>query len=974
MADRFIIIDGNSLMNRAYYAIQRPMITKDGIYTQGIFGFLNMLSKILKDYSPQYIAVAFDRKAPTFRHNEYEEYKAGRKKMPLELAMQFPLLKEILSSMNIHMEEIDGFEADDIIGTFAFEAEKQGLEPIIITGDKDALQLATHVTKIIFTKRGISEFEVYDYDKMIEKYGLTPDQFIDLKGLMGDSSDNIPGIPGVGEKTALKLLHEYGSVENVISSTDSMKKSKLRDKIEENAQLAMMSKKLATINKFVPIDTDFDKMHYTKPDYDALIEIFKKLEFNSFIKKLINANPNLAKSTSLADSGTNGSSGSNDNETSAARKLSAKESSDTRFNKMISDISESRLSGSGAKLPFELADGYRKDDDENSDVTDEFSFLLEISPNCEIVIVKNDDDFESMKNILSKEKAVWLKVLHDENHIEKPTIFSVAIAIESKMFFISWKPDSAKKISEIFKNYEGKICGHDLKSDYYALLCCGAAEIYEGNDHIFDTGFDTAVAEYLADPQKNSYEMSTIALENFHENFPSDKKLLEEISQFDMFGNIYEKQAELSLNYLRLASRFAVQVLLKLKEMSLISLLRHIELPLIEVLADMECTGIKANRDTLDEIGKILKSRIEEISENIYEAAGEKFNINSPKQLGVILFEKLGLPAEKKTKTGYSTNAEVLENLAKEHKIAEMILEYRMLTKLNGTYVDGMLPLIDASGRIHAHFQQTVTATGRLSCTEPNLQNIPVRQDLGRLIRKVFCASDDSHVLTGADYSQIELRVMAHLSDDPALKDAFINNLDIHTSTASRVFGVPLDEVSSLQRRRAKAVNFGVIYGISAFGLSKDLKISRKEAATYIDDYFSKHPFVKQFMNDIAEYCKSTGYVVTMHGRRRNINEITASNRVTRQLGERLAANTPVQGTAADIMKLAMIETYRRLNAKVPDAKIVLQVHDELIIECRSESKDEVSKILEESMTGAADLSVPLVAEVNTGTDWYSLK
>ena len=936
MEKALVIIDGNSLMNRAYYAIQRPMITGDGMYTQGIFGFLNMLNKILTDYEPEYISVAFDRKAPTFRHLEYKEYKAGRKKMPPELAMQFPVLKEILSAMKIDRIEIDGFEADDIIGTVAVTAEREGLFPLIITGDRDALQLATDVTKIIFTKRGITEFEVYDRQAMIDRYGLTPQQFIDLKGLMGDASDNIPGIPGVGEKTATKLLLEYGSVENIIASVGSMKKSKLKEKIEENAQMAVMSKRLATINTNVPLNIDFEELRYEEPDSQRLIELYKRLEFNSFLRKM-------AKSSGGASIRTGNSS---------------------EEEGVFAEPGSPKLS---AGFPGALG---------GTPAAEQFAFLYAVSPSADIVRADTREKRGEMKDDLSRTKSLWLKIFHDNAHVTLPEISSVCIASSDTVYYIPWTEEAAADVTEWMASYEGKICGHDLKPDYYALFCSGIAGLSAAahRERVFHTGFDTAVAEYVLDPQKRSYELSQLSLEYFHEEFPTDREILEEASVIDMFGETDQKQANLGRKILALSSRLALVQAQRMQAEELCPVYQEIELPLIEVLASMEKTGIRADGEELEEIGVSLKEQIDKITAAVYESAGEEFNINSPKQLGSILFDKLKLPPGKKTKSGYSTNAEVLEHLARDYEIAAQVLEFRMLTKLNGTYVEGMLPLIDSDSRIHAHFQQTVTTTGRLSCTEPNLQNIPVRQELGRLLRKVFTASGEGRILVGADYSQIELRIMAHLSQDPALIEAFEKNLDIHRSTAARVFDIPSEDVTPLQRSRAKAVNFGVIYGISAFGLSSDLKISRNEAQQYIDDYFRKHPRVKEYMDRMVAECREKGYVTTMHGRRRKIGEIHASNYMTRQLGERLAMNTPVQGTAADIMKLAMIETYRRLRTEIPEASVVLQVHDELIIDAPTEKAEAAGRILTESLCGAAKLSVPLIAEVNTGNDWYSIK
>ena len=944
MEKKLVIIDGNSLMNRAYYAIQRPMMTKDGMYTQGIFGFLNMLSKILKDYEPTHIAVAFDRKAPTFRHLEYDEYKAGRKKMPPELAMEFPVLKDILTAMNIHMLEIDGFEADDILGTVSKKAEEEGIKPYIITGDKDAFQLASDKTTVIFTKRGTSEFDAYDEKAVYEKYGFSPQQFIDFKGLMGDQSDNIPGIPGVGEKTATKLILEYGSVENLIASTDSMKKSKLRDKIEENAQLAVMSKRLATICRDIPVEVDFEAMKYEGPDYGKLIEIYKKLEFNLFIKRLTSER----KLAGLpADENTA--------ETSDGTSMPAS-------NDSVSSADIQEASEYDGDIPY-------------SDIT------AINSANVETVHTDSADELKKALEELKGADHIWLKVFHDNAHVKKPEISSVCMlacgGAENKagrLYVIRWNESAPGALAEFFGHWRGRLCGHDVKDSYYALFSNGAAKLPDPRGYVFETYCDTAISAYLIDPQKKSYELSALMLEAYHKDFPTDKQIAEEACTIDMFGNAWDTQARLALSIFEASSSLVKEQAAQLARYGLVKVLTEAELPLVEVLASMESCGVRADREVLNTIGDSLKERIEKLTSDIYVLAGEEFNINSPKQLGVILFEKLGLPNGKKTKTGYSTSADILEKIADAHPAVPLILEYRMLTKLNGTYVEGMLPLIDENGKIHAHFQQTVTATGRLSCTEPNLQNIPVRQDIGRQFRRVFTKSHEDGVLVGADYSQVELRVMAHLSGDKALIDSFEQQSDIHTITASRVFGVPVEDVTPLQRSRAKAVNFGVIYGISAFGLSEDLKISRKEAQEYIDDYFKAHPGVKAYMDSMVEFCREHNYVSTLLGRRRYISEIHASNFMTRQLGERLAMNTPVQGTAADIMKLAMIRAYRTLNEQNCESRLILQVHDELMIDCVSGEEEKVKELLEVSMTDAVQLKVVLAADVNTGNSWYDLK
>lgn len=913
MKNKLVIVDGNSLMNRAYYAIQRPMITKEGLYTHGIYGFLNMLNKITSDYNPSHIAVAFDRKAPTFRHLEYTDYKAGRKKMPQELAMQFPVLKEVLKALNIAILEIDGFEADDIIGTVSLSAEESGFECYIFTGDKDAFQLASDSVKIIFTKRGITEFDIYDKNSFTEKYGFTPLQFIDFKGLMGDTSDNIPGIPGVGEKTATKLLLEYGSVEKLIESVDELKAGKLKTNIEENAQQALMSKRLATINRHIPIDYNLDEFEYIEPNYDELIEIYKKLEFNSFLKKL-------ASST----------------------------------NKKFSEENFS--------------------DSVKAGTTNLYSDIPSIKEDADLLQISSKEKLSELFETAKSQPYIWMHVFNDNNHVETPHISSVAVAFDKEVFLLRWSDDIEAGISNFITSYKGKFCGHNLQKSYYALIRCCNLFAYNNAESIFNTAYDTEIAAYLIDAQKKSYELSSLMLDYFHTAFPSDKEMYDELSAIDMFGNEFEKQAEIARRIFSAACKCLSYQAVLLEERKILKLYEDVELPLIEVLASMECIGMKADSEALSEIGYELKSRVSELTSMIYTFAGEEFNINSPKQLGVILFEKLKLSNGKKTKTGYSTNASVLEDIKEEHAIIPLILEYRMLTKLTGTYVDGLIPLIGKDNKIHAHFQQSVTATGRLSCTEPNLQNIPVRQETGRKLRKIFTASEQDRILVGADYSQVELRIMAHLSEDPSLIDSFTKGEDIHRATAARVFNVEPDSVTIMQRSSAKAVNFGVIYGISSFGLAGDLKISRKEAQNYIDEYFAKHPKVREFMDSCVETCKQNGYVTTILGRRRYINEIHASNYMSRQLGERLAMNTPVQGSASDIIKIAMINVYHELNKNGLASRLILQVHDELILDVPESEAEQAAALLKQTMEQAVSLKVPLTVDINRARNWYTLK
>lgn len=919
MNDKLVIIDGNSLLNRAYYAIRQPMITAEGMYTHGIYAFLNMLNKLIKDYEPDYMAVAFDRKKPTFRHEAYKEYKAGRKKMPLELLMQFQPLKDILNVMNISILEIDGYEADDILGTVSLDAENRGVHTFIVTGDRDSFQLASDKTTVIYTKRGVSDFAAYDENEIINEYGFGPSLFIDYKALMGDPSDNIPGIPGVGDKTARNLVIKYGTVENVIASTDSMKAGKMRNNIEEFAAQAMMSKRLVTIFRSVPLEYEFEELRYTEPDYNALAGLYKKYEFRSFLRKL---------------------------------------------------VSEGKIASGAADSRAASADAAEAVISEKAEIFNSIVFGASAE---EIIHISDKNELLEALSVLKGEKYIYLKVFHNDSHIEIPEIMSVCMAGSGNMYIIHWDDAFAVPLSDFFAEYDGGICGHDLKSDYYALLSVNAARIAE-KDHIFETLYDSAVAAYLISPEKSSYELSVLLAEMLQEDFPSDKEIKKETSVIDLFGEMYNIQADLGIKILSASNRLMKAQIHLLDSNDLFPVFNDIELPLIEVLADMERNGIGADAGVLNEIGDALKERIGELKDQIHLLAGEDFNINSPQQLGNILFEKLGLKNGKKTKTGYSTSAEILEKIADQHPIVPLILEYRMLAKLTGTYVDGMLPLIDRNGRIHAHFQQTVTATGRLSCTEPNLQNIPVRTELGKQFRKAFVSNEPERRLTGADYSQVELRIMAHISGDEALIESFNENKDIHTITASRVFGIPEDEVTALMRSRAKAVNFGVIYGISGFGLSKDLNITVGEAQEYIDSYYKKHPGVGKFIADSVEFCRENGYVKTIMGRRRFIKEINASNRNLRMFGERLAMNSPVQGSAADIIKIAMINIYRRLNAEFSEAKLVLQVHDELIIDSFADDSEKISKLLEECMSNAVSLKVPLTVDVSTGSSWFELK
>ncbi len=881
--DTIVIIDGNSLINRAYYAIQRPMITRDGMYTQGIYGFLSMLFKIRADYKPTHMLVAFDRKAPTFRHKEYVDYKAGRKGMPEELAMEMPVLKEILDAMGIARFEMDGFEADDILGTTAKMCEEAGLKVYIITGDRDALQLATDRTSVIITKKGITEFKLYDDEAMKEEYGFDHEQFIDYKALRGDTSDNIPGIPGVGEKTAVKLIQQFGSLEELIKRTDEVENARLRDRIEEGAQSALMSKKLATIIKNVPVDYSIEDLRIKEQNNDELIRLYSSLEFRVYLEKL---------RKELNESG---------------------------------DLSAASVS-SPETVKVEIP---------------------EIKPAA----------VTDLKGIFASESLV-LDVLSDENHVGIPKLAKVEMIAENGCFTVG--PELEEEFVKAASGSRAKLHGFGLGRVYYYLASKGA------DISGFTTAFDGQLAAYVLSSGGKTLDLAQLVLQEFHVSLDDGPK------QMSLFA--FEEDGKASAEKLAYIRALEEVQRSEIEKAGLSGVLYDIELPLCKVLASMEKEGFPADRDWLVSFGTTLKEYIAGLEEKIYALAGEKFNINSTQQLGVILFEKLGLPAGKKTAKGYSTSADVLEKLLGAHPIIQEILDYRTYSKLNSTYVEGMLPLIAQDGRIHAHFQQTVTATGRLSCTEPNLQNIPVRTELGRQLRKAFVAGDDEHVLVGADYSQIELRVMAHMAGDPELIDAFSGGHDIHKETAAKVFNVPLDEVTPQLRSNAKAVNFGVIYGMSGFGLAEELTISRKQAEKYIKDYFERFKGVKAFMDGQVAEAKRIGSVRTLYVRRRVIPEIRSSQYMVRQLGERLAMNSPIQGTAADIIKIAMVKVYDALARKYPDSRLILQVHDELIIRARKEDAGGVAELLKECMESAAELKVKLSVAETISDNWFDLK
>ncbi|MCT8978218.1 DNA polymerase I [Clostridium sp. CX1] len=878
--EKLLILDGNSLMNRAYYALP-PLTNAEGLHTNGIYGFTNMLLKMKEEIKPDYIVCTFDRSAPTFRHNEYKDYKAGRKKMPDELREQFPVVKQLLELLAINIFEIDGFEADDLIGTISIFAEKKDIEVYIVTGDRDALQLASDSIKVIITKKGITEKELYDKDRMIGELGVTPTQFIDVKGLMGDASDNIPGVPGIGEKTAYKLIKEYGSIENVLQNIDNISGKKIKENLMQYSEQAVFSKKLATIVTDAPIEIDLDSIK-SKENYDAkgVKELFIKLQFKSLLDKIPGAE------------GT--------------------------------DEGEAEDNTEDIKISYDIIESIEKFRELTDHLCESKELLYLTFKIAEANVYSKSYIEQIFINIKEKNYVVELKTLYDENRDE-------VIAL----------------LKRIFENHSVEKVSHDVKVPHTILHKMGVDFV--------GMKFDTKIAAYLIDSSRGKYELSDIIEHYLKVNIQEDDK----DSQARATSLLYKLYTTLESH---------------IREAEMEELLYKMEQPLTDVLSSMEYEGFKVDKEKLDELGKKFKSEISSIQKEIYDLAEEEFNINSPKQLGKILFEKLDLPVIKKTKTGYSTNAEVLEELSDKHPIIEKITYYRQLTKLYSTYIEGLKAVIDEDGKIHSSFNQTVTTTGRLSSTEPNLQNIPIKYEMGREIRKVFVPNNEDSIIISADYSQIELRVLAHISGDDNLIDAFLNHSDIHTKTASEVFRVPMEEVTSLQRSNAKAVNFGIVYGIGDFSLGKDLKISRKEAKNYIDTYFERYPGVKKYMDDIIKHAKENEYVTTIMNRRRFIPEINSSNKMVKSFGERLAMNAPIQGSAADIIKLAMVNVYNELEKRNLKSKVILQVHDELILNAYRDEIDEVKSIVKEEMEKVLQLKVPLEIDMNIGENWYEAK
>lgn len=888
--DKLILIDGNSIIYRAFFAMP-PLTNSGGLHTNAVYGFTNMLLRLIQEEQPTHILVAFDAGKTTFRHEGYQEYKGGRDKTPPELSEQFPLMRDLLESFGISWFEIPGYEADDIIGTISKQAEDSGREVLVVTGDKDMLQVVTDRVKVALTRKGVSEVEPYGPKEIEERYGLKPLQIIDLKGLMGDASDNIPGVPGIGEKTALKLLHQFGSVEEVLAHTDELK-GKMKENLVNHAEDARLSKQLATIFREVPVERSWEDMKFSGIEEDKAVPMLRKLEFKSLLERL------------------------------------------------------SFTAGAGGNA---AADGDAAQAAEDVSVT-----------------MVDADTLPEVSAQLAEVEGIIIESYGDNPH--HATLMGLLLSTPKRHFFLPFellKREEAADVLSWLADENAPKRGYDLHRADLALFWQGIA--FAGAEH------DVQLAAYLLDPTENDQTISGLAAKYGLPHMPADEDVYGKGAKFkvpdpETLGRHLARKGDALLRIVPLQRA-------DLEKYEMHGLFYDLEMPLSRILADMEKQGVAVNREDLKELGVEFEAQINKLVARIYEIAGQEFNLNSPKQLGEILFDKLGLPVIKKTKTGYSTDAEVLEKLAPYHEIVQFILEYRQLAKLQSTYVEGLLKeIMPRTGKVHTYFRQTVAATGRLSSQYPNLQNIPIRLEEGRKIRKVFVPSEEGWFILAADYSQIELRVLAHISGDKGLQEAFLHDMDIHTKTAMDVFGVGPDEVDANMRRSAKAVNFGIVYGISDYGLSQNLNITRKEAARFIEQYFDAFQGVRRYMDDIVKDAKRDGYVKTLLERRRYLPEINASNFNLRSFAERTAMNTPIQGTAADIIKLAMVKMDKALYEHGLKSRMLLQVHDELVFEVPPEELDIMKKLVPDTMENAIKLSVPLKAEVSSGVNWYEAK
>ena len=876
MSEKIVLIDGHSILNRAFYGLP-DLTNSEGVHTNAVYGFLNIMTRILEEEKPQYLTVAFDVHAPTFRHQMYEAYKGTRKPMPQELREQVPLIRQVLEAMGVCIVSREGYEADDLLGTIARRGEARGLEVTVVSGDRDLLQLATEkiLVRIPKTRGGKTVIEDYHAAQVQETFQVTPPQIIELKALMGDTADNIPGIPGVGEKTAAKIIGAYGSIENAHDHLEEIKPNKARESLREHYDLAVLSKKLATIDTDAAIDFSWEEARLGNLYTPEAYEMFRRLDFKNLLSRFDQEQQPQAMEYQV--------------------------------------ITDSQKAG-------------------------ELFRQAQAASGCGLALLEGSEGTVGLGLAFGRDQVYYFPV--------GEAISDQQLKDWARQLFAGEHPVGAPDVKAMRKWVE-------IPADGQA--------------------FDLGVAAYLLNPLKNSYTYDDAASEYLGETVPAASEIFGTPKLPDLSRVDPERAAAYASGqaYVSWAAREPMRQ--ALSDTGMLKLFEQVEMPLLFTLDDMEKAGIRARAEELKVYGSQLQVRIEELEASIWEQAGETFNINSPKQLGVILFEKMGMPGGKKTKTGYSTAADVLDKLAPDYPFVADILEYRQLAKLKSTYADGLAGYIAGDGRIHSTFNQTITATGRISSTEPNLQNIPIRMELGRLIRKVF-VPEEGFVFLDADYSQIELRVLAHMSGDEKLIEAYREAQDIHRITASQVFHVPFDQVTDLQRRNAKAVNFGIVYGISSFGLSQDLSITRKEAADYIEKYFETYPKIKGFLDGEVEKAKKDGYVSTMFGRRRPVPELKSSNFMQRSFGERVAMNSPIQGTAADIIKIAMVRVNERLRREGLRSRLILQVHDELLIETAKEELEVVSRILEEEMRGAADLAVPLEVDMHTGSNWYEAK
>ena len=877
MKKTVMLIDGSSLIFRAFFALPN-LSNNDGVMTNGVYGFLTMYRNAFDKYKPDYVLVAFDRSSKTFRNDEYKDYKANRDKTPNELSYQFGILKDVLDSMGVKYTDLDGFEADDIVGTYARVAKEAGDRAVLITGDRDYLQLVDDDILVYLTKKGVSDTVEYTVEKIEEEYGITPKQLIDVKGLMGDKSDNIPGVDGIGEKRALDFIRKYGSIENLYDNLDDISGKKTKENLENNEAVAYMSKKIGTIVTHAPVEFEYDDLALGEPDIAGLREKFSKLNFNKFLDE---------------------------------------------------------LDGGGLET-----------------ASKEFKF-------------KTSKDLKDLIDSSKKTKEIFFKSVYDgENYIHSE-IYKLAIKSKDTDVYII-EPEKIKDLKEVFEDKSINKVSFDIKEEMVLLDKLGIDLIGPYDDLM--------LMHYLIDPSRSSYDLKLLSQSYLTYELDSDETLIGKGAKTKKYADVNQDDLSLLLAAKVNAIEDAKDKVFKnLAEYEMVDLYENIEKKLAKVLASMEIIGFGTDRKILEEIKAQLDGQIEELTQDIYDLAGSEFNINSTKQLGEVLFKDLELPVIKKTKTGFSTDASVLDKLRDKHPIIEKIERYRETYKLRSTYIEGLENAIDEDGRIRSTFRQNIASTGRLSSQEPNLQNLPIKTDEGRAIRKAFKAGEGK-VLIDADYSQIELRILASLSDDKNMQDAFNHGIDIHTQTASEVFHTPLDEVTKLQRSEAKAVNFGIIYGISDYGLSQNLNIPRARAKDYIDKYKKSYPQIKEYMDNVVKLAKDQGYIETLFKRRRYVPEISSRNFNVRSFGERIALNTPIQGTAADIIKIAMIKTYEKLKEEGLDAKIILQIHDEIIIESSEEDKEKAREILRECMENAADLKVDLLVDIGFGESMYESK